>query len=70
MHDGTVYYGYILMIEVFATFMFVSCCLSLANNASTEKPLNAATVAIALFLSIQLAGNLSGGSLNPAIGLV
>jgi glycerol uptake facilitator-like aquaporin len=70
MDDGTVYYGYILMVEIFATFVFVSCCLSLAHQGSTEKPLNALTVSLSLYLSIQLAGNLSGGSLNPAIGLV
>ena len=50
--DGTVHYGFILMIEIFATFMFVSCCLSMANNASTEKPLNAMAVAFALYMSI------------------
>jgi len=50
--DGTVHYGYLLVIEIFATFMFVSCCLSMANNASTEKPLNAITVSMALYLSI------------------
>jgi glycerol uptake facilitator-like aquaporin len=70
MDDGTVYYGYIFMVEIFATFMFVSCCLSLSHQGSKEKPINAITVSFALYLSIQLAGDLSGGSLNPAVGFV
>lgn len=50
--DGAVYYGYIFMVECFATFMFVSCCLSLSHQGSKEKPINAMTVSLALYLSI------------------
>ena len=50
--------------------MFVSCCLAMNHQGSREKPLNALTVAAALYFSINLAGSLSGGSLNPAVGLV
>jgi glycerol uptake facilitator-like aquaporin len=52
-HNGeTTYYGYIFMVEMFATFMFVSCCLAMGHQGSTEKPLNAIAVAFALFFSI------------------
>lgn len=50
--DGTVYYGYLFMVEVFGTFMFVSCCLALSHQGSTEKPINAITVSMALYMSI------------------
>jgi glycerol uptake facilitator-like aquaporin len=52
MDDGSVYYGFIFMVEIFATFMFVSCCLSLSHQGSTEKPINAITVSFALYMSI------------------
>jgi glycerol uptake facilitator-like aquaporin len=50
--DCKVFYGKIFMVEVFCTFMFVSCCLAMVHQGSREKPLNALAAGAALYMAI------------------
>jgi glycerol uptake facilitator-like aquaporin len=68
--EGVPRFFEIFLAELFATFVFVCVCLAMGDQHSTEKPINAVAVGAALYYACTVSGDISGGSLNPAIGLV
>lgn len=66
------YFVYIIMIEAFFTMIFVSMVLFIKYrrvSATTDGMLSNLTVAIGLFVSVMMAGPLSGAALNPTIAI-
>ena len=60
-----------LIAEVVGTFLFVSVNVNIIYfNPSTELILNAVIIGLALTLGIFVAAPISGGSINPAVGIV
>lgn len=53
------------------TFMFVAFVLQIAkHNGAKDMPVNAMAIGIALYACITIASGISGGAINPAVGLV
>ena len=65
-------YKQVFFTEMIGTFIFVSVILNIKyqNGSKKDAVLNAMTVALTLFGMIQMIGHITGGCLNPAIGLV
>jgi len=40
------------------------------HNGAADQPINALAVGLALFLAIRESSGISGGCINPAVGLV
>ena len=40
------------------------------HNGSVSMPINAFAIASALYMALRLSGGISGGCINPAVGLV
>ena len=60
-----------LLAEVVGTFLFVSVNVNIIYfNGSKELILNAVIIGLALILGIAVAAPVSGGSINPAVGIV
>ena len=60
-----------LLAEVVGTFLFVSVNVNIIySKDSTELILNAIIIGLALTLGIFVAAPISGGSINPAVGIV
>lgn len=60
------------LVEILSTFFFVYTILCQSNKTSKlfmEKSASTLIIALALFASASVAGNISGGCLNPAIGI-
>ena len=71
MCDGTGVLGNIFLAEFIGTFVFVSIILSIKfHNGAAALVVNALSIGLTLFLSVIMIGGISGGSLNPAVGLV
>jgi glycerol uptake facilitator-like aquaporin len=61
----------LFFVEVVCTFVFVNVILEVKyHHGSSEHVINAATVGTTLFGMITLSGSISGGCVNPAVGLV
>ena len=57
--------------ELIGTFLFVSVNVNIIyNNGSDELVRNAIVIGFALTLGLMVAAPISGGSINPAVGLV
>jgi aquaporin Z len=60
-----------LLVEIIGTFLFVSVNVNIIfDNGSKELILNAFVIGTALAVGVAIAAPLSGGSINPAVGLV
>jgi len=60
------------LVEILSTFFFVYTILCQSNKSSNlfmEKSASTLIIALALFACASVAGNISGGCLNPAIGI-
>ena len=63
---------YLLIVEAFFTMLFVSAVLFVKYrgvSATSDGMLSNLTVAIALFVCVNMAGHLSGAGLNPTISI-
>jgi glycerol uptake facilitator-like aquaporin len=61
-----------LTVEILATFFFTYTILCQGNNSSkltVEKSASTLIIALALFASASVGGQVSGGCINPAIGI-
>ena len=59
-----------MIVEMFATFIFVSVVLNIKYlNGSSSDAVNAFAVSFALVGCIIFAGPISGAALNPAVGI-
>lgn len=53
------------------TFMFVTFVLVIVKHGpSSDMPINAACIGLALYLAVRESSGVSGGCINPAVGLV
>lgn len=61
----------VAIVEATMTFMFVSFVLMVVkHNGAADMPINALAIGLALYASIREASGISGGCINPAVGLV
>lgn len=61
----------VVITEATCTFLFVSMVLMVVkHNGSDQMPINALGIAISLYCAITLASGISGGCINPAVGLL
>jgi len=69
-NDGGDLIPKVFFCEAVCTFLFVSMVLMVVkHNGSEQMPINALVIGMSLFLSIQMASGISGGCINPAVGL-
>ena len=61
----------VFVVEFFMTFLFVTFVLQIVkHNGAKDVPINALAIGIALYATIQTASGISGGCINPAVGVV
>jgi glycerol uptake facilitator-like aquaporin len=69
-NDGGDLIPKVLFCEAVCTFLFVSMVLMVVkHNGSEYMSVNALAIGLSLFLAIQMASGISGGCINPAVGL-
>lgn len=70
-NDGGDIIPKVLFAEAVCTFLFVSMVLMIAkHNGSEVTTINGLAIGLSLFCAIQMASGISGGGINPAVGLV
>ena len=63
--------GGIFLCEFIVTFIFVNVILSIKyHNGANDLLVNALAIGLTLFGMITISGGISGGCINPAVGLV
>lgn len=61
----------VFCIEMIMTFLFVTFVLVITrHNGASDHPINAACIGIALYLCVREASGVSGGCINPAVGMI
>lgn len=61
----------VFCIEMICTFIFVTFVLVIVkHNGSRETPVNTAAIGMALYLAVKESSGVSGGCINPTVGLV
>ena len=69
-NDGGDLIPKVLFAEAVCTYIFVSMVLMIVkHNGSEYMSVNALAIGFSLFLAIQMASGISGGCINPAVGL-
>lgn len=59
------------LVELVMTFFFVAFVLQIVkHNGAKDMPVNGLAIGLALYAAIQIASGISGGAINPAVGLV
>ena len=59
------------LAEFIGTFIFINIILSIKyHNGAADLVVNALSIGLTLLLGVFLIGGISGGSLNPAVGIV
>lgn len=70
-NDGGDLIPKVLICEAVCTFIFVSMVLMVVkHNGADQMPINALAIAFSLYLAIQMASGISGGCINPVVGLL
>tara|TARA_B100000768_G_C10906157_1_gene219676 strand:- start:151 stop:516 length:366 start_codon:yes stop_codon:yes gene_type:complete len=60
-----------MLVEFFMTFLFVTFVLQIVkHNGAKDMPVNALAIGVGLFTTVQIASGISGGAINPAVGLI
>jgi glycerol uptake facilitator-like aquaporin len=61
----------VAVVECTMTFLFVTFVMMVVkHNGAADTPINALAIGLALFLAIRESSGISGGCINPAVGLV
>ena len=61
----------VFAVETVCTFMFVTFVLVIArHNGSSDTPVNTMAIGLALYCAVREASGISGGCINPAVGLI
>ena len=61
----------VFVVETICTFLFVTFVLVIVkHNGSQDMPVNAMCIGLALYAAVREASGISGGCINPAVGLV
>lgn len=70
-NDGGKMFGKVFWVEMFCTYLFVSVVLQIVkHNGSADMPVNALAIGLSLYTAIIIAGGITGGCINPAVGTV
>lgn len=60
-----------MLVEFMMTFLFVTFVLQIVkHNGAKDMPVNALAIGIGLFTTVTIASGISGGAINPAVGLI
>lgn len=60
----------VFFVEFLCTFVFVSNVMMIVkHNGSAQVPVNAIAIGLSLYLAIRVSSGISGGCINPAVGL-
>ena len=69
--DGTGVFFQVFLIEVIVTFIFVGVCLNIKYHVGAQSlGINALAVASTLVACILASVEISGGCINPVVGVV
>jgi glycerol uptake facilitator-like aquaporin len=69
--DGQGMYHSFFIAEMIGTFVFVNVILSVKyHNGAKDLVVNALGIGVTLMLSVTITGGISGGCINPAVGLI
>mmetsp|Transcript_1577 Transcript_1577/g.1385 ORF Transcript_1577/g.1385 Transcript_1577/m.1385 type:complete len:142 (-) Transcript_1577:28-453(-) len=69
--DNIVYWGHIMLMEIFATFLFLSVILAVKyGGAEKYKGTGPLAICLTLYTMIEMGGSVSGSAFNPMIGIV
>lgn len=61
----------VAIVEMVCTFLFVNMVFMVVkHNGAADMPINALAIGLSLFLAIRESSGISGGCINPAVGLV
>jgi glycerol uptake facilitator protein len=64
-------YHSFFIAEMVGTFIFVNIILSIKfQNGAKDLVVNALCIGLTLMLAISITGGISGGCINPAVGLI
>lgn len=70
-NDGGIHMMKVMWVEIFMTFLFVSVVLAIVKHSgSKDMPVNAIVIGTSLFAATMIASGVSGGCINPAVGIV
>merc|ERR1711907_294023 len=70
-NDGGKLVFKVFLVEAVMTFFFVAFVLQIVkHNGAKDMPVNGLAIGLALYAAIQIASGISGGAINPAVGLV
>lgn len=63
--------GKVAIVEIVCTFLFVNFVFMIAkHNGAADMPINALAIGLSLFLAVRESSGISGGCINPVVGLV
>ena len=69
--DGRGMYHSFFIAEMVGTFIFVNIILSIKfQNGAKDLVVNALCIGLTLMLAVSLTAGISGGCINPAVGLI
>lgn len=69
-NDGGDLIPKVIVCEATCTFIFVSMVLMIVkHNGADQMPINAFAIGCSLYLAITMASGISGGCINPVVGL-
>ena len=61
----------VFLVEAVMTGFFVAFVLQIVkHNGAKDMPVNGLAIGLALYAAIQVASGISGGAINPAVGLI
>lgn len=70
-NDGGKLVGKVFLVEAVMTGFFVAFVLQIVqHNGAGNMPTNGVSIGLALYAAITIASGISGGCINPAVGLI
>lgn len=70
-NDGGDLFLRVFLVEAMMTGFFVGLVLQVAKvNGAVETPLNTMMIGLSLYAAIQISAGISGGAINPAVGVI
>ena len=70
-NDGGKMVGKVFLVEAVMTAFFVVFVLQIVKqNGAKDMPVNGLAIGLALYAAIQISSGISGGCINPSVGLV
>merc|ERR1711998_360973 len=70
-NDGGKMVFKVFLVEFVMTMFFVTFVLQIVkHNGANDMPVNGLAIGLALYAAVQIASGISGGCINPAVGMV